>query len=292
MGQRGQSLVQSLASLAILSVVVLVFTAMMTNQQKQTAILADKLASLDIERVITGTLSDGSVCSQLFAGATPVEINPSNLAATVFPNLDQIPSSINVGARPAVMTNGSVSASPLSPRLFVQSISVDRLECATSPCTPTTNGFNAQIVVTFDDTRTAGPIAPLRFPIFLRTLGPPGVQTVNSCLGGGGNGAIQRMVVDSPNQTCGGSPSHTNCPGMPATVVANCPPGYEVTGCGYILSQYSPTPNDSNGNWESDFHSNSPDDLTIMGNGCATHAGGAPGCGVCFRAQAICIRIQ
>lgn len=270
----------------------MVFTAMMTNQQKQTAMLADKLAALDIERVVTGVLSDGSVCSQMFAGATPVEINPSNLIATVFPNLDRIPFSADVGARPALIASGTVVASPLSPRLYVQNISVDRLECATLPCAPTTDGFNAHIVVAFDDTRTAAPIAPLRFPVYLRTVGPPGVQTVSSCLGGGGGGGIQRIVVDSPTQTCGGSPSHTNCPGLPATVVATCPPGFEVTGCGYTLSQYLPTTNDGNANWESEFHTNSPDDVKVEGNGCSTHAGGAPGCGVCFRAQAVCIRIQ
>ncbi len=291
MGQKGQSLIQSLASLAILSIVVLIFAAMMTNQQKQTAMLADKLASLDLQRVITGTLADGSVCTQLFAGAVPVQINPTNLPATIFPTLNQIPSSTAVGAQPAVTTIGTIAASPLSNRLFVRALSIERLECAISPCTPSTSAFKAEIVVAFDDTRSAGTISPLRFPVFLGTVGPPGIQTVNTCAGAGG-GSIQRVVADSSAQTCGGSPAHTNCPGLPPTVVATCPIGFEVTGCGYILSQYLPTANDNNGNWQSQYHSNSPDYLQTFGNGCAVHAGGAPGCGVCFRAQAVCIRIQ
>ena len=68
---RGQSLVQVMISVALIAIFSLVFAAMISTQQKQTAQLVDKLASVDVIRVISSVLADGSVCSFMMTNSAP-----------------------------------------------------------------------------------------------------------------------------------------------------------------------------------------------------------------------------
>lgn len=216
--QSGVSILQILIALGLAGILMLSVATTISAQQTMSARLSDKLASLDLERVVTYTLADGGVCTYMLTVVGSVTINPMNLPATVFPNLTEIPSKGAPGATPVLSTTSLVPVSPLSRRLFTQTLSISDLSCAVNPCTPTTNTFNANIVIMFDQTKLAAPLASMRFPITLITAGPPNAQLVTSCKGtGAGSFSIRRVVVDSAAESCGGS-LHTQtargCPPM------------------------------------------------------------------------------
>ncbi len=292
--QSGMSLVEVMVLVALLATGLTVFMSTLTSQQQQAAQLNDKLASLDLERSLRSTLAN--VCTFMFTSAPPFTVDPTNLAAATLPTFAQIPSRPVAGASPVLVANGTALASPLSPRLVANAIRIENLACATPPCTPTTNQFTANLLVVFDTSRAAGPIAPLSIPVQLGSTGGAGAQTVNTCTftpaggGGGGGVVVDRVLVESVD-SCGGSPSHPNCNFVPAFVFATCPVGYRVSGCGYRMTVNNPQPSGQPPPWNN-FHSASPDDLIPEGNSCKMDAGGAPGCGICFKAQAICLRLQ
>jgi len=292
--QRGLTLIEVLVLSAILAFVLVSFIATMTSQQRQSSQLSDKIAAIDLERSLHGIFADANVCTFLLSTVPMTPFDPMNLPAATIPDFPSIPSRAAAGAAPLVEANGTTLVSPLSQRLVATAVRIRNLACAFPPCTPTSNEFDAQLAVEFDNTKTAGPVAPVLLPIRLTTAGGAGAQTPNGCVlnaaaggGGGGGGTIDRVLIESP-QSCGGSPAHPACNFVPPYVYATCPAGYQLTGCGY-RTIWNPVDSGSGDN----FHSNSPDDIYFDGsNSCKMDAGGNPGCGVCFVAQAVCLRIQ
>lgn len=291
---RGMSLVEILIAMSVLTVTLTVFSSMFTSQQRVSAQLADKLASLDLARTLTATLAGGNVCSFMINNAPPYSFDPMNLTAVNIPPFTEIPSRAIAGATPAVQADGTALASPNSPRLVANSIRIANLSCAVQPCTPTSSQFNAQMIVNFDPARVAGPVSPLVFPIVLTTTGPAGNQTLSSCTmnaGGGGGGTIDRTLVTATDFSCTGP--NPNCLAAPAPSIATCPAGYEVSGCGFELGPWpDPVAAASGGDPTGDYLTNAPGTVVVDGNGCRVVAGYMPGCNVCFRAQAVCIRVQ
>jgi Tfp pilus assembly protein PilV len=284
MSQAGTSLIQVLIALGIMGIVSVGFATMMVNQQRQATQLTEKLASLDVVRVVTSSLSDGSVCTFMLTNGGPIVINP--MAIAPIPAFASLPSRGAVGSTPVAVADGVTPASPMSTRLAVNSIQFKDLACATLPCTPTSNEFTANLQLDFNQAKLTISLAPLKFPVLIATVGPPGAQTIASCAGGR---APVRQVVKSTTVSCGGSQAF--CAPVSAPAVATCPPGFRLTGCGYeLVAPWAPTNNDGLGQWTSTFHANAPDDLKIVGETCTVVAGGAPGCGVCFSAQAICFK--
>lgn len=295
--ERGFSLVEILVVTAILTVTLGVMASVFHSQQRVSTQLADKLASLDLARTLTGTLAGGGVCSFMIGNAPQFSFNPTaDLSTVVIPPYPSIPSRPQPGAVPALVADGVTPAAPNSPRLLATSIQIQNLQCAILPCTPATTQFNANLVVTFDNTRTAAQIAPLLFPIVLTTTPAAGQQRLTSCTmnGAGGGGAVDMVIRTSPGMSCIGRPANPSCPALPVDAIATCPAGYQVSGCGYELGpwpapgmQFSgdATPGD-------DYYTNSPATMMVEGNGCKVVAGQIPACNICFRAHATCIRIQ
>ncbi len=297
--QRGMSLVEVMVVTSILTVTFTVLASVFTSQQRVSAQMADKLASLDLARTLTATLAGGGVCTFMLSLAPAYTFDPMNLGAVSVPPFPQIPSRAMPGATPALVANGVAAAAPNSPRLVATAIRIANVTCAVPPCAPTTNQFNANLIVEFDNSRLAASMAPLTFPIALTTTGPAGAQRLASCTinGGGGGGALQDPVfIESAAESCLGQAANPNCPAVPAAVVAACPVGSEVSSCGYRVSRWpanaaaalsgDATPGD-------DHITSAPADVYAVGNGCTVRAGDwVPGCGVCFVAQAICIRVQ
>jgi heme/copper-type cytochrome/quinol oxidase subunit 3 len=64
--QHGQSLVSVLISVAIMGIVMMAFVSMMMSQQREITKVNQKMASLDIQRVLTAALANSSnVCNYL-----------------------------------------------------------------------------------------------------------------------------------------------------------------------------------------------------------------------------------
>lgn len=128
--QRGQSLVQVMISLGIMCLMMTVFATMMVNQLKETRALSEKLAAMDLEKLLIASLADGSVCSyvlgpnpswQTFDSTLPLPqtitlTNPSPDAAALYISI--LPGPTNGPL--AVQVGKPVSA--VSSRLTVTSI--------------------------------------------------------------------------------------------------------------------------------------------------------------------------
>lgn len=280
---------QAMITLGVMSTMILSFMKMTENQRQAAAQLQQKLAALDLQRSLSQVLQDGSVCEYALTNPAPPAFNPVLFNAqpgrllTTLPSLN---SYAGPNAKVAVRADGHSPVSQLDDKLAVSSITVGDVTCDPAPCTPSSSFFNANITVNFAADRLIMALAPLKFPISFDTSGPPGRQVVTDCAN---RTTLKTVTVWSDQQTCGGGAQYPNCTTTPKTVTAPCPPGYMVTGCGFNLSQWAPSPTGLSPDVP---HSNAPDTVELNGNGCATWAGGAPACGVCFRAQSMCIQIK
>ncbi len=298
--QKGMSLTEMLIVTAILTATLGVLASVFSSQQRTSAQLADKVASLDLARTLTATLAGGAVCTFLINQAPAYTFDPMNLTAVNVPPYPRIPSRAEVGAPPVLEVNGAAVASPHSPRLLATSIRIGNVSCAIQPCTPTSDQFNANLIVDFDNTRTATLMAPLMFPIALTTTGGAGAQTLSSCVlttggggGGGGGATFDTVLRDSgPALSCVGMATSPNCPALPIPVFATCPVGYRVSGCGYEIGPWPAFPTNLTGDATpaDDYYTNSPAVVVAEGNRCRVEAGQIPACNICFRAHAVCIR--
>lgn len=279
----GQALVQTLVTIAVTSAILMVFLMMSDNQRRSSRQLQEKLAVMDLQRVLTNSLADGSVCTYLVSAAGLPTFNPTkfNVPGEGLVDLPSIPSRAVADALPAVVADGQTPVSPISASVVSSSIRIDDLTCSPAPCSPSTSRYTANITINFDQRRTIVPLKPLKFPISLASSGGAGAQTISSCQG---QAVLDTLVRLSAVESCGGDPTNWGCPFYPVQATVTCPSGYQVTGCGYTVSK-----------WPSDgyFHSNGPDHIGQFGpNGCDVYAGGAPGCGVCFQSQAFCVKVK
>ncbi|MBY0370401.1 hypothetical protein K2X33_06925 [bacterium] len=115
------------------------------------------------------------------------------------------------------------------------------------------------------------------------SVAPPPTGTTSQTSGLNGV-ALETFQIVSTGQSCGGWPG-APC-GMSYNIDAICPGGSAVISCGYRLSAWAP--------YGPNSHTNSPDASSVEFsiNGCRVLAGGAPGCGVCFQAYAMCARLK
>ncbi len=71
----GQSLISVMIGMAVMGVAMLGFTSMMNAQQKETKAVTEKLASLDLARVVTSALASIATCNAI--------INASNTTGSM-----------------------------------------------------------------------------------------------------------------------------------------------------------------------------------------------------------------
>jgi Tfp pilus assembly protein PilV len=200
---RGQSLIQVLISIAILGIVFTAFTTLMTTQQNLVSHLSQKLASLDLERIVTNTLLDPGICNFMVTNPALPAFDPLTVGTSSSPVfiLNRIPLSADINSQPAAEVSSTVPASPLSRSVYISSITIADLACTPSPCTPLSNQFAANIILAFDASRLLVSLQPLKFPITLNTSGPGNSQTVSSCLasstplGAGSNPQVQIFIA-------------------------------------------------------------------------------------------------
>lgn len=301
--QSGMTLIETMLLVGLVTLTLTSVLGMINSQQRQTARLGDKLASMDVRRALTSVIDDGTVCTLILNNAAVAPFDPANISNVIIPAFNSIPSTASAGAAPAVVADGLTQASPMSPRLFINSIRITGLKCVTAPCTSDSSQFDGVLEVSFDNTRTAGPVAPVTVPVRLQSAGPSGNHSFTSCgpapdpaAGGGGGGgpgfSAQILVEPGSAESCGG--------GLPACtdesplITVQCPTGWQVSGCGFWMSRWT-DPELANGYSGENYdylHANTPDISKTEGNGCAVRAGKSPGCGVCFIPYAACVRIQ
>lgn len=243
MNQKGQSLAQVMISLAIMGIVVSTFSTITYNQSREVSKLTQKLATADVQRVVTASLADSSgVCTYLVNNPPLAAFDPSTITDHSSPTyrFNSIPLAGVAGSPNAIETSSTKPASTLSSSVFVSEIKLTDLVCIPAPCTATTNQFSANLYVSFNPAGLVIPIAPLKFPISLKTIGTAGNQTISSCAGqtvstttnitnissGGDSGelcGLRRFSCGTSDQANPGYPdSGIPCKGSTLTVACQC----------------------------------------------------------------------
>lgn len=183
----GFTLTQTLVNLALMSIMMLIFTRMMTTQQNEVRALSETLAALDVERQLIASFSNSDLCTREI---TDPAFNPSSVAYRIEGDLDQVSWSFTQGIhlnesdgspflldlRPA--SNPRRLASPLSQSLVVQRIVMDNFSASGQP-----NVFRAQLRIIFDPETTLRALRPI--PISLAVRIEPTTNRPVGCLGSG-----------------------------------------------------------------------------------------------------------
>lgn len=208
-GTKGQALVHLLVGIAIVSIFVQAITAMVYNAHQESRSIAEKLAALDLEKVLESALGDGSVCRYVLNNPNPLTFNSQSLPQTI-----TLPSP-GGGTKPALYaaiagsTPGPVIArvddpvSPLAPSVRVSSIQMQ--------ITQGSQGiYFGNWLVNFDSTGLLRGIRPATVAVRLTVDETDPTQArVTDCSGGNGQPAgvtSYKMYWDQTN-ACRTSPS-------------------------------------------------------------------------------------
>ncbi len=197
----GQSIVQVLVFFGILSILIVGLATILVNQQRESRALAEKLASLDLEKLLTASLADGSVCAYVLNNPTVLTFNANALPQTIVLPSSTLYTSIVAGPTPGpVAAQAGKPASPLSSTLIVNSISLQ-----------INSGFNGRYdgswLINFDNTNNLiRPIQPVSIPnLLIVDDSIPAQAVTTACQGvGGGAANFQTVNVQFPGQPGGG----------------------------------------------------------------------------------------
>jgi len=174
--QRGFSLVEVLVVVGLMGALMLGLTQVIINLQQESRAVAEKMAFIDLARVMNSTLALGPTCSNIVSNPAwntnaPYTINPASLATTSFVVPD-----LRSGPDPStIFAQAGSPASSLSNTAIVDQI---RLENFTSNGP---NSYSADITVTPRNSQLVRSIKPIsmRIPVSTNALneivgcGPP-----------------------------------------------------------------------------------------------------------------------
>lgn len=129
--QSGQSLIQALASVAIMGVVMAAFATVMSSQQQEVQALTQKMAAMDLEKLLIQSLSDGNVCKYITNNPSVLTFDANAVSPTspqvITPTLP-IYASVQTGPPmvlgPVVAQPGE-KASALTSSLVIRSIKLE-----------------------------------------------------------------------------------------------------------------------------------------------------------------------
>ncbi len=147
----GQSLIQALVSLGIMGISIAVFMTMFSSQQKQNKLLGQKLDSLDIKHYLQTTFVNAENCTCLLQGKTF-----DSTATLPSVPITEVKSSCQPGSN-VILKEESTLPGAMS-GLAVSKISLREIR-------PTGNAdeFEGLFKVFWDESRLAGPLAPIQF---------------------------------------------------------------------------------------------------------------------------------
>ena len=174
--ERGLNLIEVMVAAAVVAIVMLGFTQMITYQQRETRALSEKLAVLDFQGLMAKVLASGNVC-RFNLTDTAIPANPGNPQKFI----DALPAAISlarlhsstVGSPPPVLAS---VGSPFNQTMSVQSISIDNISKIAQ------KQYTAQLQVNFSGGVRA--IRPAALSIVLQTDGGganPGQETITDC---------------------------------------------------------------------------------------------------------------
>ena len=186
----GMSLIEVAIASGIMVIGMLAFSTMTQNQQKETKALSDKMAALDLEKLVIATLADGSVCKFIFTdpsqsgNRSKQTFNSSDPSDSI--SFNQIPASNNPSGAPFVAKVGEL-ASPISRSVKVQAIQANVVSGSGDQ-------FIANLSVAFSG--TIRPIKPavVQLMLFTDPASKPTEKKILDCAATGGSGVTTKYA--------------------------------------------------------------------------------------------------
>lgn len=279
-------MIQALCFIALLGFAIEIFSSMMVSQSRSARAVQEKLAALESQKLISSALFSPGVCGKVFGSPTPRVFNARQLPQTL--SLDggrPIWAHMYSGVPGQIMAQVGTAVGQKEDGLIVRSIEL----------TVTSGGagsYSGIWSISFDSQGLVRAVAPLKIATALSVDDSNLDQAViQNCANPTLPRTLRTIVIWSSEASCGGDPRNQNCPRESKDVIARCPAGYSVAGCGHNLV-WNPRPSYDGADPLTDIHSNAPDAVWQEGNGCNVYAGGNPSCGVCFHVQAVCVESQ
>lgn len=219
--KNGSTLIESLVSIGITSIAMVAIGTLIMNQAREIKAMTEKMASLDVEKVLIQALADGSVCTKMLTDIGYHSSNPvtfdSSLIDTSTPPEIALPNNQIIGGASATLHDGpflvkkDLRASTLSQTLIVSSVKIANIKDLGSG-----DSYLADFIISFDEEKLVRPIKPISISTILKTDN----STPKKILMCGAKG--RETVVRSAAKTAYRWPS----------ITANCLPGEKATGGG------------------------------------------------------------
>ena len=177
--QKGVTIVETLVAIGIMAIMMVGFSSMLLNQQKETKSVSEILAGLDLQKNLISALADGSVCNHILNNPTQLTFNSNNLPRDLFPSLP-IYASVVSGVVGAVIAQEGQPASVFSTSMVVKDI---RLNITSGSGSTYTGNW----IIDFDETKSVRPHKPVTVSTILKVdSSAPGNTKITGCMGSGG----------------------------------------------------------------------------------------------------------
>lgn len=235
--KKGITIIETLVALGIMSILMVGFSSMIINQQKETKSLSEILAGLDLQKNLIAALADGSVCNYILNNPTQLGFNSNNLPRDLFPSLP-IYASVVSGVVGAVIAEEEKPASVYSTSMVVKSI---RLNITSGSGSTYTGNW----IIDFDETKSVRPHKPITVSTILNVdSSAPGNTKITGCMGSGktnmpvgikawfdSNGNVINSTPTG-GEACASYDDHAFCPvGWNPIGVDFCSPGKMAIYC-------------------------------------------------------------
>lgn len=187
---KGLSIVETLVALGIMSIMMIGFTTMISNQQKETKSVTEVLAGLDLQKNLITVLSQGPVCSYILNNPSELTFNSSNLPQTITPTLP-IYAGVQLGVPSGVIAQVGQQASIYSSSMIIKSIKLNVTGGAGSI-------YAANWVIDFDETKSVRPHKPITISTILNVdnANPTSAKVVD---------CMSEQLANRYIQSCSGS---------------------------------------------------------------------------------------
>lgn len=233
--ESGTSIIEVMVAAGIMSIVMMGTMTMMLAQRTESKALTEKLAALDLEKMLISALSDGAICkAELTSSAinnVVYKVNTGN------PSQTQFKLSNGIHMSPTDTTNFLVKpgelVSPISSSLKIESTDGVTIKNFTSIGT---NLYSAEIWISFDTAPLVRAIKPVvvKTTVFTNAAG-----VVTDCNGSASAFGGMWTQYSAWSEHCQGGYDGEVYSGNPVTGKTTCPPGFtdyafDMTRCSKI----------------------------------------------------------
>jgi prepilin-type N-terminal cleavage/methylation domain-containing protein len=173
---KGFSLIEITVALGILSVTVLAFATMMTNQSRQTKALSEKMATLDLTNALIRTVANSAACDFMLTNPAVLTFDSTLIGSGTPPviNLNTVYPTASATGTPVAQVN--TAASPLSASAVVTTIVINEI-------TGADDSFGARLTVNFDETQLTHVLRPVSVGLSFLTdpASPANAKVITGC---------------------------------------------------------------------------------------------------------------